>query len=125
MSLRNPALVLALLLFGACSSVRPTGRSVFHFDVEGVSYEVISLSLASGEGVNYLLRREDDRVVFRARDDDQDGHIDVSKEAPRVVNAGVPEHAEKHVGVHQCSSTTADRRNAGTQPPPAMTAGRP
>ncbi len=76
MSLCKPACALALILLGACGSVRPTGRSVFHFDVEGVSYEVISLSLASGEGVNYLLRREGDRVVFRARDDDQDGHID-------------------------------------------------
>ena len=98
MSLRNPALVLALLLFGACSSVRPTGRSVFHFDVEGVSYEVISLSLASGEGVNYLLRREDDRVVFRARDDDQDGHIDqvligekALREADSLYSLGIEE----------------------------------
>jgi hypothetical protein len=86
MSLRTPAFALALLLFGACSSVRPTGRSVFHFDVEGQSYEVISLSLASGEGVNYLLRREGDRVVFRARDDDQDGHID------RVLIGDAPLH---------------------------------
>lgn len=76
MSLRIPIMGLALLLGGACSSVRPTGRSVFRFNVDDRAYEVISLSLASGEGVNYLLRRDDGRVVFRARDDDQDGHID-------------------------------------------------
>jgi hypothetical protein len=76
MSLRIPAAALALLLCGACSSSRPAGRSVFHFQVDSTTYEVISLSLASGEGVNYLLRREGDEVVFRARDDDQDGRID-------------------------------------------------
>lgn len=76
MSLRIPAAALALLLSGACSSSRPAGRSVFHFQVDSTTYEVISLSLASGEGVNYLLRREGDEVVFRARDDDQDGRID-------------------------------------------------
>lgn len=69
-------ILLAALLVPACSGPATTGRSVFHFSVGEQEYEVISLSLASGEGVNYLLQRENDHVVFRAKDEDQDGHID-------------------------------------------------
>lgn len=77
MSIRTAfAVLLPVLLLPACGGTSTVGRSVFHFDSDGETYEVVSLSLASGEGVNYLLHRDGDRVVLRARDEDQDGHID-------------------------------------------------
>lgn len=71
-------LVAAVLLVAGCASTQevPT-RHVYHFQRGAQEYEIISMSRITGEGANYLVEREDGTVRMSARDDDQDGKLDV------------------------------------------------
>jgi len=69
---------LALLLGSTgCGSTKtePT-HHLFPFFYDGLQYHIISVVTPGGGGHNFLTRREGGRVVFSAKDQDQDGILD-------------------------------------------------
>ena len=70
-------LLVAVLLLVGCATTRekPT-KHIFRFDFDGRTYEIVSTVTLTGEGYNYLVRREDGEIVVSVRDDDQDGVLD-------------------------------------------------
>ncbi len=70
-------LVSALLILGGCSTTRSDiSRSIFTFSYQGDTYEIISLVIPAKGGSNFLLLRQDEQVLLRAKDQDQDGTLD-------------------------------------------------
>jgi len=51
-------------------------RSIFAFDFEGQSYEIISTVIETNSGYNFLIQRENQQIVLRAIDNEQDGILD-------------------------------------------------
>lgn len=66
-----------MLCAGGCRTAR-TGvyYGTFAFDYEGRSYEIVSVGTAAEGGRNYLVRREGEHLLLRARDADQNGTLD-------------------------------------------------
>ena len=78
MRARHLLLLAAAVVCGACSGTRPdTSRGAYHFVHEGQDYEIVSITPADGDGSNFLIARADGETVLRARDDEQDGELDV------------------------------------------------
>lgn len=70
------ALPLGLAVLGlGCATTAPPPSSTFPFEIEGVTYEIVTARTAS-EPANDLLLRDGPVVLLRARDRDQDGSID-------------------------------------------------
>ena len=61
---------------GCGSTKNETLHYSFEFDHEGVDYQIISVVAPDDRGHNFLTRREAGRVVFSAKDEDQNGTID-------------------------------------------------
>ncbi|MEQ8524901.1 hypothetical protein [Gracilimonas sp.] len=76
-------LLLTGLLFLGCSSTKdlPT-RTDFAFTFDDEPFEIISISAPSGEGYNYLIKKEEGKSVFRSMDTNQDGIIDLVQYGP-------------------------------------------
>ncbi len=60
----------------ASSKAPPTGNRSFAFSYQGADYHILSISMPTARGVNFLIQRENGRVLLRARDHDQDGTLD-------------------------------------------------
>lgn len=71
-------LLLTGLFILGCSSTKdlPT-RTEFFFIFDDEPFEIISISDPSGEGYNYLIKKEEGESVFRSMDTNQDGIIDL------------------------------------------------
>jgi len=70
-------LIVMIMLSFSCRSTRiQPSRSIFVFDFEGQSYEIISTVIETNSGYNFLLQRENQQIVLRAIDNDQDGILD-------------------------------------------------
>ena len=69
-------LLLALCAQGCGTTRSEPSRSLFTFSYEGDTYEIVSLAVPTNGGSNFLLLRQGERVVLRARDNDQDGTLD-------------------------------------------------
>jgi type 1 glutamine amidotransferase len=71
------AYVAVAVLCWSCRTADPGPSSgVFRFTFEGRDYQVLSVVEPPDGGYNVLVRRDGERVVLRARDDDQDGRLD-------------------------------------------------
>lgn len=68
--------LVTLLASTGCSGPRPPSGGLFPFEVEGVSYQILSIVDLEGVGANYLVCRRDGRTVLRAIDGDQDGVLE-------------------------------------------------
>jgi hypothetical protein len=69
-------IVIATILLG-CGATRPkveVGR--YSFNYEGKIYHIESLTPKSQEGYNFLILKEDDKLLLRALDKEQDGILD-------------------------------------------------
>ncbi len=72
------SLFLSGLLVLSCSSTKDIPvRGEFTFEFNNEPYEIISVSAPSGEGYNYLIKKEEGKSVFRSLDTNQDGMIDL------------------------------------------------
>lgn len=105
----RPSLLLLFLLGGvllaSCSSSKELPRkAMFPFEYQNENYQIISITSASGEGMNILLKVNEDSSEFRVLDQDQDGIIDVVQhgnvsldQANRIYTIGISEaqHAGK------------------------------
>lgn len=80
-----------------CSTTETlTTRTLYSFEYEGDLYEIMGVFNKTGEGSNLLQKRENSKIVSRARDYDQDGSIDEIQigdisleEANRIYNHGL------------------------------------
>ncbi|MFH1940697.1 MAG: hypothetical protein ABIL68_01235 [bacterium] len=69
-------IVVATLIIG-CGATRPVVEvGGYTFEYEGKTYRIESLTPKSHEGYNYLILREEKKVVLRAIDKEQDGLLD-------------------------------------------------
>ncbi|MEX2605260.1 MAG: hypothetical protein WD361_13705 [Gracilimonas sp.] len=73
---------LILLIFGlivaSCSTTQDLPKkALFPFEYQNNDYQIISITSPSGEGINILVKFENDTTVFRTLDQDQDGIIDL------------------------------------------------
>lgn len=92
-------LVIAGLFLASCSSTDKIPRkAMFPFEYENESYQIVSISSPSGDGMNILLKIQDDTSVFRILDQDQDGLLDVVQhgdisldEANQIYMVGISE----------------------------------
>lgn len=51
--------------------------SAYTFQYEGNNYQIVGYTSTSGEGLNYLISRDDeDNIIFRAVDSDRSGRLD-------------------------------------------------
>lgn len=71
---------------------------MFPFEYENEAYQIVSISSPSGEGMNILLKVQNDTSVFRILDRDQDGLLDVVQrgdisldEANKIYTVGIIE----------------------------------
>lgn len=69
--------LVGILVIGCTTTRSPASQGVFSFDHDGDSYQIVSIITDEGDGHNFLLRRDDGRTILRARDDDQDGSLDI------------------------------------------------
>lgn len=99
--MKIPALKISLVFLSfaiaGCSLFKsqPKG-SVFSFDYEGKTYQIVGYNEIEGESANFLIYREDDTVLFRVIDRNQTGTLndvlsgDISlSEANRIYQAGI------------------------------------
>ena len=70
------AAVVAIAIMGCASSNQTARKSVFTFNYENQTYEIISVNTPSGEGTNILSLVGSDETIS-ARDMNQDGFLDV------------------------------------------------
>jgi hypothetical protein len=70
------ALALGLFVAGCGTTKNEPYRGTFTFAYEGAAYEITSLVIPANGGHNYLLLREGNRLLLRAKDADQDGTLD-------------------------------------------------
>lgn len=90
-----------------CSGLKKTPRkSIFTFNYENQTYEIVSLNTASGEGTNILSLVGNGNAPLTAQDINQDGIIDVVlngwthiEEANKVYAAGI--EAAQRAGNYQ------------------------
>lgn len=66
---------LAFLAWG-CETTSTLPRNTFTFTHEGRTYEIVGVDDSPEEGRNFLILREGSQILLRARDDEQDGHLD-------------------------------------------------
>ena len=67
-----------ILIAAGCSTTKETAKSsIFSFQLDGESYQIIGYTSDWGESANVLLQLKDDSPVFRAIDYDRNGRIDV------------------------------------------------
>lgn len=69
-------LVLVLVNTGCGSTKTEPTHYSFPFTYGGVEYHIISVISIEDDGHNFLTRRDGGRVVFSAKDEDQDGILD-------------------------------------------------
>ena len=69
-------LIFAFAVWGCRSTSLPAEVSQFSFFYDRLEYTIYSIRPVGGNPANYLLLREDARVVLRAKDDDLDGILD-------------------------------------------------
>lgn len=66
------------LLIASCSASRDLPKkALFSFEYESENYQIVSITDPSGEGMNLLLKVDNDSSLFRTLDQDQDGIIDI------------------------------------------------
>ncbi|MEX0844197.1 MAG: hypothetical protein WD022_02905 [Balneolaceae bacterium] len=94
---------LILLIFGlivaSCSTTQDLPKkALFPFEYQNNDYQIISITSPSGEGINILVKFENDTTVFRTLDQDQDGIIDLIQygsvtldEANQIYSMGIRE----------------------------------
>lgn len=70
-------LLTGLLILGCSSTKDLATRTEFVFTFDDEPFEIISISAPSGEGYNYLIKKENGESVFRSMDTNQDGIIDL------------------------------------------------
>lgn len=104
--------ILAVFLAGCTTTRPPAGQGVFSFEYDGAPYQIVSIVTDDGDGHNFLLRRDGNRTVLRARDDDQDGRLDVVlhggidlEQARTIYAAGIAQARE----LGRCSERTPQR----------------
>ena len=68
--------VLVLVVWGCAGTRTQPARTTFPFSYENDPYEIVGLVAPTGDGCNFLIRREDGRVVLSAKDCDQNGTLD-------------------------------------------------
>lgn len=68
--------IFVLAHTGCGSTKTERTQYLFPFFYDGVEYHIISVVSPDGGGHNFLTRREGGRVVFSAKDEDQDGMVD-------------------------------------------------
>ena len=69
------SLLVAATVCVGCASTAPDAHRAYTFERDGVSYAIVAIETSS-QAVNDLVRIEDGRLLFRARDRDQDGTLD-------------------------------------------------
>jgi len=70
-------LLFFLLYLAGCASVRhQPAHTLFSFEFDNSTYEIIGLNTEEGENVNFLIHRENDNTIFRVIDYNQDGVLD-------------------------------------------------
>lgn len=96
-----PPLVLTLLMLGCMMRTEQPVRNHFPFAHEGRDYEIVGVADSLGAR-NYLLQREEGRIVFRAQDSDRDGQIDTvllgdlaREEADRIYAVGIAQARDR------------------------------
>lgn len=71
------------LLFVSCSSTRELPqKTLFPFEYEDESYQIISITSPNGEGMNFLMKVDNGSSIFRTLDQDQDGMIELIQYGP-------------------------------------------
>jgi len=69
---------LFILIAAGCSTTKETAKSsMFSFQLDGESYQIIGYTSEWGESANILVQLEDESPIFRAIDYDRNGRIDV------------------------------------------------
>ena len=67
-----------IFLMAGCGTTKDTpAGSIFSFQVDGNSYQIIGYTASWGESANILLQLQDDQPVLRAIDYDRNGSLDV------------------------------------------------
>ncbi|CAN5381913.1 hypothetical protein BH23BAC3_BH23BAC3_15150 [soil metagenome] len=75
--IQYPFLFLFLLYIAGCASVRhQPAHTLFSFELDNSTYEIIGLNTEEGESVNFLIHRENVNTIFRVIDYNQDGTLD-------------------------------------------------
>lgn len=89
--------ILSLVLLMGCSLFKsqPKG-TIFTFDYEGKTYEIVGYNEQDGESANFLIHRQNDAAIFRAIDQNQTGVLNkvitgsISlEEANSIYHAGI------------------------------------
>lgn len=71
-------LLISIPVITACSSSKNLPvKTIFPFEYESESYQIVSISDPSGEGMNLLIKKDGDQAVLRTLDRDQNGVIDI------------------------------------------------
>jgi hypothetical protein len=79
--------IFAGLFLANCSTTDNIPRkAMFPFEYEDETYQIVSISSSSGEGMNILLKVQNDTSVFRILDQDQDGLLDVVQHGDITLN---------------------------------------
>lgn len=72
-----PAFLLLFLFISGCLLFRqPAGGTYYSFEYQGDVYEIIGVQSDQGETANFLVKRENRGVVFRAIDRNQEGTLE-------------------------------------------------
>lgn len=74
---RYIAFLFTLIVAGCSTTKDAVKSSIFSFDLDGESYQIIGYTSNWGESANILLQLKDNSPVFRAIDYDRNGRIDV------------------------------------------------
>ena len=89
-------IITVALNLGCATTQETTRRSVFSFNYNDLSYEIVSLNTSSGEGTNIHYELIDSSADLLARDINQDGTIDVVvrgsltlEESDEIYKAGI------------------------------------
>lgn len=89
--------LFSFLLLSCGTSREYVPSSAYTFQFEGNDYQIVGYTTPSGEGLNYLINRdEDDNIIFRALDSDRSGTLDSIEmgeitldEANQIYRAGI------------------------------------
>lgn len=109
--LKYITLLLIFVMAGCGTTKDAVDGSIFSFNLDGDSYQIIGYTSSWGESANILLQLKDDLPVLRAIDYDRNGSLDVMvygeksiQEANSVYRRGIAKALRKNL-VKQESST--------------------
>lgn len=91
-------LIFAFLFCGCKTTEEITSSTLFSFTYEDEEYQIVSIRDSEGTGANLLLKKEGITTVYRARDYNQDGRLD-------MIQSGKVDLSEANIvyeyGLHQ------------------------